>query len=198
MLGFGALGEFPLADFGTPPPPVAVFLPAVNLALAIKTGAVAAGKAFGAPTAHLTWTSIVAGTLTGRLVGLPPAPLAFGAPLPKPLPGKLIGLPPFRIGFLALDPNSQTGRIISLTDTVLVVGDVGTLAGSALGEFALLEGDPIVATFEIPARLFLDVKTAAIRTGKNIPVPVVEIAFATPPPEADSRLRPIRINAIAS
>lgn len=198
MLGFGALGEFAVADFGTPPPPVGVVLPAVSIAFTVRTPFQAAGKSFSAPIEHIALAALAGATITGRLIGLPASPLTAMLPLPKSLPGKLIGLPTSAVGFTGLLPNLQTGRIISLADTVTLFADVGALAGGALGEFALGDGESIGATFEIPVRLKFVAQSVAAQSGKNFAVPLIPIAIQAPLPEPDARSRAIRINVIAS
>jgi hypothetical protein len=198
MLGFGALEEFSLADFGNVNPVVSVVLPPVSMALAARQPKQASGVAFNAPISHLSLAALAGEPITGRLIGLPSSPVAVLLPAPKALPGKFIGLPLRQMGLSALFPDIQTGRVINLADTVTVSAGVGALAGSALCEFALGEGEAIAATFTIPVRLKIAFPVTAAQPGKNFAASIIPITLHAPLPETDARSRAIRINAIAS
>jgi hypothetical protein len=196
MLGFGALGEFPLADFDTPPAPVSIALPPVALSLALVDGAaVRAGKNFNAPTTPIAFAKLTPRALPGKNVNAPIVAIVLGAPLPKPLPGKSVGLPPFALSFDTLLPALQTGRVINLANTFAVTTEIECLGELPCGDFA---SDPVTTTFVRPYRIAIDIQTPAVLAGKNFTAPIVPITVQAPPPETDARSRHIRINAIAS
>lgn len=199
MLGFGALGEFPLADFGTPPPPVSVALPSVAIIASTTVPTLRAGKSLNAPPVTVTFASLVPAVQSGKHFDIPIVALTFSAPIGGVLAGRSIGLPSVLFGYISSDTDVQTGRILNLANTFTVVTDgLGSLGEGALGEFALGDGNSVSATYTRPIRLKLLAPPAAAKTGKNFGHPPIAISFAIPAPEADARLRHIRINAIAS
>lgn len=198
MLGFGALGEFPLADFNTPPPPTSVSLPPVALSLVSLDATLRAGKNIDGPAVALTLAAPVPTARTGKNVDLPPVSVNYSAPLPRALAGKSIDFPSVSLAFDTLPPYVQTGRIINLANTFTVTTEIGCLGEGALGEFVTGEGAPVTSTLIRPIRIALAVKTPAALAGKNENLPSVPISLHVTPPEVDARGRPIRINAIAS
>ena len=199
MLGFGALGEFPLADFGTPPPPVAIDLPVVALELSPPPIGMRAGRNIDLPAVAISVQAPPIAVRPGKNFDLPLVAVTLSAPVPNIGFGKAFGLPPVALSFSAPAINTQSGRIINLANAFIVTTEIGCLGEGALGEFALGgDGDPVSTTYTRPVHLRIAAPPAAVRAGKNFDLPSIGLSFSVPPPEADARPRRIRINAIAS
>lgn len=199
MLGFGALSEFPLAELGSPPPPVSISLPYVTLSLTAPSAKARPGKNFDGRPVSISFVAQVPAALAGKNFDAPPITLSYSAPTPNIGFGKHIGLPSVSIDYVVSDADVQTGRVLNLANTFTVVTDgFGSLAEGALGEFALGDGGSVSVTFIRPVRVKLTAKKPNLRAGKNFDFSPVQISLTAPVPEADSRTHPIRINAIAS
>jgi hypothetical protein len=198
MLGFGALGELPLADFGTPDPGTYLSLPAIQINAAVATVGFRGGRNLDLTRVEFAASFTSIGVQPGKLIGLPNVTFSASAKLIAPLPGKSLNLPFKALGLAFGTVDIQTGRIFNLADTFTKITDVGALGEGTLGEFAIGEGAPISIAYTRPVRLSLNVQALGVLPGKNIDLSPLDILFDARPVEVDARGRRIRINAIAS
>jgi hypothetical protein len=199
VLGFGSVAEFPLAEFGTPPPPLSVVLPAVAAGqLSAPAVALQAGRLIDLPAAGLAFAAPAIVTVSGRLTSLPPVALSLQQPTPVISFGRLIGLPVVAFDLSSGTLIARAGRIFNLANSFTLESDAGSLAEGALAEFSLGEGAPTLTTYERPVRLRLDFSTLALQAGRNVDLTNVAITFNAPVPEISARRRKLRIHAIAS
>jgi len=198
MLGFGALGEFPLADFGTTDPGKYLSLPPVQISAAVATVGFRGGRNLDLSRAEFTSVFPAIGIRPGKQLNLPNVTFSASAKLIAPLPGKSISLPPKALGFVFGTVDIQTGRIFNLADTFTITTEIGSLGEGALGEFVTGEGAPTSIEYTRPVQLRLTPHPLGVLPGKNLDLSTLNIVFGAPPIEIDARGRRIRINAIAS
>jgi hypothetical protein len=198
MLGFGALGEFPLADFGTPPPPKSVSLPAVSLAADFSAVAFRGGRNVALGAVNLTFASPALAVSAGRLLGLPRADIVLTPQRVTVLAGRSLAMPKISLTFAFGPLRLQSGRIFNLANTIAKASDAGALGEGALGEFALAEGKSLTQTYSLPVQLRFAAAAAGIQAGRNVSLTAPDVTFTTPVPEIDARRRKLRVLAIAS
>jgi hypothetical protein len=199
VLGFGSVAEFPLAEFGTPPPPLSVVLPALAVGqLSAPVLALQAGRLVDLPAAGLEFAVTAIATRSGRLASLPPVALLLQQLTPAAAFGRSVGLPAVAIELSYGTLIARIGRSFNLASTFTVESDAGALAEGALAEFALGEGPPTITTYERPVRLLLGFSTLALQAGRNVDLTKVTITLNASVPEVSARRRKLRIHAIAS
>jgi len=198
MLGFGALGEFPLADFGTADPGKYLSLPPVQITAAAATVGFRGGRILDLLRAEFAAAFPDIGILPGKLLNLPNITFGATAKLIAPLAGKSVGLPSRALGFAFGTLDIQTGRIFNLADAFTVTTEIGSLGEGALGEFVTGDGAPISIEYTRPVRLRLTMPSIGALPGKNFDLPALDTLLDARPVEVDARGRRIRINAIAS
>lgn len=198
MLGFGALGEFPLADFGTPPAPTSVSLPAVAFTVSITATGARGGRNIGLAAVGFEFASPALAARAGKQIGLPAPNIAFFHTKIGVLAGRSLGLPKAAVVFKFGPIRPQTGRIFNLANTVVRSSDAGAFGEGALAEFAIGEGGVIEQEYSLPVQFRFAAFAAGLQAGRNIDLTAPDISFTSPVPEIDARRRKLRVLAIAS
>lgn len=165
MLGFGALGEFPLADFGTTAPSVSVSLPTVDLLLDMLAPTLRAGKNFDAPLVNVVVSTLVPTIGFGKSFDAPLIALTMEDPVPAALTGKHFDAPSIAMGVATFGPALRAGKNFDgpTAEMLLDAPVPASLAGKHFDA-------PLVA-------LSLAAPDVMISFGKNVNLPSVLIGY---------------------
>jgi len=199
MLGFGALGELPLADDGFTGAATSVALPAVALSLVAPALGVQTGKNINLPPWPFALAAPALGVQTGKHINLPPPSFALAAPPIFISISANISLPVVPFGLTAPPIFVASGLTINLCNTFDVTYESGALGEEALGDFALGGGgDPFTVTYSVPVRLFLNAPALGVQAGKNVGLPPLPFTLTPKVPEIGARRRKLKSQAVAS
>lgn len=131
MLGFGALGEFPLADVTTGPPPVVIVLPGIELSLEIDPISLLAGKNINLAATSIAFQSLPLIVTAGKLLELPPLALTADYTILEMKGGRNVDLPSVDSLLSIFTPTTYFGKNIDLVAVPInvTVPKVGTSFG---------------------------------------------------------------------
>lgn len=90
------------------------------------------------------------------------------------------------------------GNYIEASNTVTMITPYGEIGSASIGEFAVGEGEPSTRLAKRGVLVRVGVEAPEILAGKTIYPPFANINVSSSPIEVDSRLRRIRVYAIAS
>lgn len=121
MLGFGALGELPLASFEEDRPATWLSLPVVTIAFAPYGAGVQAGRHLALPAFDIAANVPPAAVAVGKSFGLPALDLAFIGPPVGFFGGRNVTLPAPDIAFDLAPIGLRAGKNIDLTAPVMAV-----------------------------------------------------------------------------
>lgn len=165
MLGFGALGEFPLADYGTAPASVSVSLPSVDLLLDTLAPTQSAGKNFDAPPVSVAASVPVPTIGFGKSFDAPTVALALATLTPTALAGKNFGAPLVAVGASVFEPTLQVGKNFD-GPTAEILLDAPAPVALAGKHF---DAPSVALAFTLP--------DVMISFGKNVDLPPVLIGY---------------------
>lgn len=199
MLGFGAIAEFAIADDSRSTGlPLVLSLPSFEIGFGYTILDLRAGRSVELGPAALSFAAATIGLRAGRQLGLTKSAIVFDARPPGALTGRMLGLPPAGMDFLSPALDVQAGRVFNLSRQIVRDIDIHSIASSAIGEFAIGEGEPFSVTYTTPVRFMFNSRTLRPLPGKNFNIPPLDATLAAPPPELEARERRIRVGAIVS
>lgn len=129
------------------------------------------------------------------------APLVSVAPVSAPAMvsgGTIVTVPVASVAVTSTPIDILGGNYIEASNTVTMITPYGEIGSASIGEFAIGEGEPSTRLAKRGVLVRVGVEAPEILAGKTIYPPFANINVSSSPIEVDSRLRRIRVYAIAS
>lgn len=112
--------------------------------------------------------------------------------------GAIVTVSAATVTALSAPADIRGGQYIEASNTVTMTTPYGEIGSASIGEFAIGEGEPSIRFAKRGVLVRVDVVPATIFAGKTVYPPPANINVTSMPGEIDSRLRRIRVHAIAS
>ena len=109
-----------------------------------------------------------------------------------------INAPPATVTAASAPAGILVGKYIEASNTVTMITPYGEIGSASIGEFAIGEGEPSTRIVKRGIIVRVDGSPPEIFAGKSVFAPPRVVAVNSLPAEIDSRLRRIRVYAIAS
>lgn len=156
MLGFGSLGEFPLADVTTGPPPVVIVLPGIELSLEIGPISLLAGKNINLAATSIAFQSPPLIVGAGKSLELPPLALTSDYTTLEMQGGRNVDLPSVDSLLNIFTPTAYFGKNINLAAVPInvAVPKVGTSFGKHFDLPRTLINGSIPPIKVLPGKIF--------------------------------------------
>lgn len=178
----------------------ALMVPAVSVSVSMAAPFVSISATIAPPANDVAVTFGAPSVLAGAGIAAATTELTVEVVAPFVKAGNAVTINVPSVGVVASSQPTDVlgGNYIEASNTVTMITPYGEIGSASIGQFALGEGEPSTRQVKRGVLIRVDAEAPAVLAGNSVFPPSRIVVVKSSPAEIDSRLRRIRIYAIAS